>query len=543
MRVLELFAGIGACSKALENLGIDFELVDAVEIDKYAMKSFNAIHGTNFKTQDITKWNKDLKDIDLITHGSPCQDYSIAGKQAGGDIQSNTRSSLMWETVRIIRNIKPKYILWENVKNVLSKKHRHNFDKYIKDLDELGYNSYYKVLNAKDYGVPQNRERIYCISIRKDIDKGTFVFPEKEELKLRLKDILEDKVDEKYYLSDKIVKFYTENEKDRKGKETDLDFGVSDGDIVAHAVTTRAGSRMDDNFIDTNVIGHLEMNKWQDNMKRIYDTNTYAPTINTMQGGNLEPKILENETIETPCIVASRGRNPENPSSRVIGEHTEQRLEINKNGTSNCLTTVQKDNWVLNKNPIRIRKLTPKECWRLMSFDDESFEKAQNVPTSNTQLYKQAGNSIVVKVLEKIFRNLFNNNIKENNMEEENKNLEMSPEDLSLLIEQNTFLQHALRIMNNLSLDPDEAEKENKGPIDYMKLWDNVALTKKVDLGKTSSDAIAFYFQLMTTGYDNFGIDFFTKMTEHKDNIAYMFYAIKCFLDYMSNEKPDENKN
>ena len=138
--------------------------------------------------------------IDIITHGSPCQDFSMAGLQAGGDIGTGTRSSLMWNSVAIIEHVKPRYVLWENVKNVLSKKHRHNFDKYLKSLEKLGYNNYYQVLNAKDYGVPQNRERIYVVSIKKDIDKGTFKFPEKEKLNIRLKDILQSDVDEKYFL-------------------------------------------------------------------------------------------------------------------------------------------------------------------------------------------------------------------------------------------------------------------------------------------------------------------------------------------------------
>lgn len=151
MRILELFAGIGACSKAVENLNIDIEIVDAVEIDKFAIKSFNAIHNTDFETQDIREWDKNFQNIDLITHGSPCQDFSIAGKQNGGDEGSGTRSSLMYETIRIVEKIKPKYILWENVKNILSKKHKHNFDNYIEKMSELGYNSYYQVLNSKDY--------------------------------------------------------------------------------------------------------------------------------------------------------------------------------------------------------------------------------------------------------------------------------------------------------------------------------------------------------------------------------------------------------
>ena len=158
IKVLECFAGLGACSKALTRLGIEHEIVDAVEIDKYAVKSFNAIHGTNFEPQDITKWDKDIE-CDLIMHGSPCQDFSVAGKGAGGDKDSGTRSSLMYETLRIVEKLKPKYVIWENVKNLLSKKHRHNFDAYLTAMEGLGYRSSYKVLNAKDYGVPQNRER------------------------------------------------------------------------------------------------------------------------------------------------------------------------------------------------------------------------------------------------------------------------------------------------------------------------------------------------------------------------------------------------
>lgn len=200
LRVVELFGGIGACSKALKRLKIDFEIVDYVEIDKYAVKSFNALHNTNFETQDICSWNKNLKDIDLVVHGSPCQDISLAGIQKGADKNSGTRSSLMYETIRIVEQLKPKFIIWENVKNLLSKKHRHNFDNYLEAMKELGYNNYYKVLNARDYGIPQNRERVFTISIRKDIDKGSFLFPEKQELKIKLSNLLEDHVDEKYYL-------------------------------------------------------------------------------------------------------------------------------------------------------------------------------------------------------------------------------------------------------------------------------------------------------------------------------------------------------
>lgn len=196
LKVLELFAGIGACSKALTNLGIEHEIVDAVEVDPYAVKSFNAVHGTNFEPQDITKWDKDIN-VDLIMHGSPCQDFSSAGLQKGGDKDSGTRSSLMYETLRVVEKLKPKYVIWENVKNLLSKKHIHNFENYIRQMELLGYNSTYKVLNAKDYGVPQSRERVFTVSIRKDFPYD-FHFPATLPAK-KLTDILEPEVDESFY--------------------------------------------------------------------------------------------------------------------------------------------------------------------------------------------------------------------------------------------------------------------------------------------------------------------------------------------------------
>lgn len=278
MRILELFAGIGACSKALERIGIDVEIVDAVEIDKYAMASFNAIHGTDFKVQDIKEWNKDIGDIDLITHGSPCQDFSIAGKQAGGDLGSGTRSSLMYETIRIVGKIRPKFVLWENVKNILSKKHKHNFDAYIETMNILGYNSYYKVLNAKDYGVPQNRERVYTVSIRKDIDDG-YEFPKPMELKLRLKDMLEDEVDEKYCLSDAQIE---------RIKTTTYNVGKTRIQEKDYCDTLCARDWKDPKCVQ---IGILDI-KGHDSIKRVYDDNGISPTLTNMQGGNRQPKIM-----------------------------------------------------------------------------------------------------------------------------------------------------------------------------------------------------------------------------------------------------------
>ena len=201
----------------------NWELVNFCEFDKYAVKSYCAIHNeTEDKNLgDITKVEiGKLPKVDLITHGSPCQDFSIAGQQKGGDENSNTRSSLMWNSVEIIKHCNPKFIIWKNVKNVLSKKHKHNFDKYIQVLNENGYNSYYKVLNAKDYGIPQNRERIFVISIRKDIDCG-FEFPEKVKCP-NVFNFFKDKneVDSKYFINEeKLDKLFNGDEKHKKFKK------------------------------------------------------------------------------------------------------------------------------------------------------------------------------------------------------------------------------------------------------------------------------------------------------------------------------------
>ena len=289
LKVLELFAGIGACSKALTNLGIEHEIVDAVEIDKYAVQSFNAVHGTNFAPQDITKWDKDIE-CDLIMHGSPCQDFSVAGKGAGGDKDSGTRSSLMYETLRIVEKLKPKYVIWENVKNLLSKKHRHNFDAYLDAMYDLGYENNYKILNAKDYGIPQNRERVFTVSIRKDIYKGYF-FPAPVPLEKRLKDMLEDEVDEKYYLSDAMLEYVLCPGTKTYHRTPTLDNDVARTINATVAKMHRAGI---DNYISSakcQQVGTLNI-KGQDCIKRVYSDNGLSPTLTNMQGGNRQPKIV-----------------------------------------------------------------------------------------------------------------------------------------------------------------------------------------------------------------------------------------------------------
>ena len=315
LKYLSLFSGIGAFESALTNLGVNYEVVNYCEIDKYASKSYSAIHGVpeSKNLWDITKVNvfnlPKPGEIDLVTYGFPCQDISLAGKQKGlfNEDGTLTRSGLFFEALKVIEYCKPKVAIAENVKNLTSKKFATQFETVLKSLEEAGYNNYWKVLNAKDYGIPQNRERVFIVSIRKDVDTELFEFPKPYSLEKRLKDFLELHVDEKYYLSDK-------------------------------SITT------------------------SDNMGVVV-----SEPINTMPDGTC--RTLKNQYFKT---------------SKANFERTST---FGATGVTNGL---------------HIRKLTPRECYRLMGFSDAEFDRAEKV-NSNTQLYKQAGNSVVVDVIEELF--------------------------------------------------------------------------------------------------------------------------------------------
>lgn len=497
MKILSLFSGIGAFEKALERLNINYELVNYCEIDKYASKSYAAIHNVSEDKNlgDITKvdTSKLPKDIDLISHGSPCQDFSLAGLQAGGEKGSGTRSSLLYETVRIVADTKPKVVLWENVKNVLSKKHKHVFDNYIYEMDLLGYSSYYQVLNAKDFGVPQNRERVFIVSIRKDLDTGTFEFPKPFELKLRLKDMLEPEVDEKYFLSDAMIKYIQSRMPTGKHHVT-TGIGIRNRivDDCVPTITAGTGNHASDAFIidDDHIYdkeqgkiirlpentkkGYVEAHEGdgvyinrphqkrgvvQHDMVQTLTTQSYndvgvvvkvplkrgysvevkeeSPDTNEIDvignysksnynatpivGKNgIVPTVRENHGQVTAVVVKDKKGNqlPLYKDTKQLRETIEQNefeegkavdMDLYNRSTNKISQTL--DTGVHNKqrlfDGLRIRKLTPKECFRLMGFTDEDFKKAQAVPTSDTQLYKQAGNSIVVDVLVHIFEQLF----------------------------------------------------------------------------------------------------------------------------------------
>lgn len=315
LKVLELFGGIGACSNALKMLNIPFEIVDYVEIDKYAVKSFNAIYGTSFEQQDITTWNKDVK-VDLILGGFPCQDISLAGKQKG-IIKGETRSGLMYEMMRIVEKTKPKYVIAENVKNILSEKFRPQLEEYLCFLNDNGYEVTMDLLNAKDYDIPQNRERVFTVSI---LGNSNYEFP-------------------------------------------------------------------NGNKNDNNIKRLFNFSARQD-CRVVYDCDGLAPTLlaGMGEGGGKVPTFIENENFEFPPKQELKLRLKD-----MLEDEVDEKYYISKAS--------------------KIRKLTPKECWRLMGFCDEDFEKARQV-NSDTQLYKQAGNSIVVNVLAEIFKNLLDKEVK-----------------------------------------------------------------------------------------------------------------------------------
>ena len=442
LKVLSLFSGIGAFERALCRIGLDWELVNYCEIDRWASLSYSMVNqcSESLNLRDVrTVTAETVRDrqVDLITYGFPCQDISIAGKQQGfvNDSGESTRSGLFFEALRIIKELRPRYAIAENVKALTSTKFKNEFATVLSSLKEAGYNNYWRVLNAKDYGIPQNRERVFIVSIRRDVDDGDFQFPKKEPLMLRLRDMLEptESVDEKYYLS-------TEREGVRR-LIADLEQRYT-LPVVAQIGETPVLCQ----------IGNIAKDPNREHIQdRIYDPSGLAPTLNTVGGGNLEPKIAEPSVLRYERTEYAK----EIRTAYEKGEVEERRCNMRQlsprpDGISNTLTTVHKDNLLAepvikkiadlnghqsgevhspdgiaatvcacthgyaNANVainteyaygVRIRKLTPRECWRLMGFMDEEFDRVHGI--SNSQLYKQAGNSIVVNVLSALLSQLF----------------------------------------------------------------------------------------------------------------------------------------
>lgn len=453
LRVLSLFSGIGAFEVALDEENIEWELDHYCEIDKYACQSYNCIHGTtdadNLKDVTNIDYSK-IGNVDLVTYGFPCQDISVAGKGAGFfDEDGNiTRSGLFFNAANIIRHTKPKFAIFENVKNLTGKRFKEEFETVLNTLDELGYNTYWKVLNAKDYGIPQNRERVFGISIRKDIDHG-YEFPIPVELTLRLKDMLEEQVDEKYYLSEKMIKGFLKHNENHEAKGTGFKWKPRELDGVASCLRANGALAPTDNTIleSKRICGLFDDEKGKHQAGSVWDIEHLAPTLDTMQGGYRQPCVIVPEAtkkgyaeaevgdsinLEQPNSKTRRGRvgkgvaqtlttspqqavvepilkangcdiRPKDRDYKKKGTERLEQVEVRNDELSNALLTVHQHN-LCQINDFRIRKLTPRECFRLQGFKDKYFDRVQGV--SNTQLYKQAGNSIVVDVLRATFREL-----------------------------------------------------------------------------------------------------------------------------------------
>lgn len=558
-----------------------WELINFCEFDKYATKSYCAIHNVdeNKNLGDITKVDENkLQDFNMICGGSPCQDFSVSGKQKGSvwtckecgheynpltvhwnkrnycpncgskNIEK-TRSSLLVEYLRVVRANKPNFGIYENVKNIVGKQFKDTtFKLFTDELEEYGYNVYWKVLNAKHFGIPQNRERVYLIFIRKDLDNGKFKFPEPFDNGLRLKDMLEDEVDEKFYISDDKVKRLVTNLNDSNSLLYDPSQVKREGksrEYTEYAPTLTSRDYKDPRLVNENAVkqvGNISASTgaWNNpQVGRVYDPNGCSPTLNTCSGGGHEPKVLQVGKINSsqdgvivdpkgisPTHTAGHGDTPKvlmigncNPSGNgmngnvysenglsptlttnkgegnkvAIKQATKQgyiecelggvadlsypdsktrrgrvqdngntcptitatetgvcRIEDSLEGSCNKLTHAEWKQKMYKKfvedadgdissvclnqsqtfgyrppvkgysktlkanthdigivNGIRIRKLTPKETFRLMGFSDNDFDAAQNADISNSQLYKQAGNSIVVDVLYYIYRELY----------------------------------------------------------------------------------------------------------------------------------------
>lgn len=356
MKFIDLFAGIGGFRFGMESAG--HECVAFCEIDKFARASYKAIHNTEgeIELHDITQVTdneiRSIGHVDAICGGFPCQAFSIAGNRRGFE---DTRGTLFFEIARFASILKPKYLFLENVKGLLNHDKGDTFEVILSALDELGYDVEWQVLNSKDFGVPQNRERVFIIGHLRG-QRGRKIFPigGKNEKSSANKQI-------------KVVGNIRKNGKSQSGQ-------IVSNEIKKYGV-------LQPNFNQSGVV---------------YETDGISPTTRTMQGGGLEPKIRVREATKQGYTEASVG-----DSVNLAYPNSKTRRGIVGKQIANTLLTGESQGVV--EPSFRIRKLTPRECWRLQGFPDWAFDKAQEV-NSNSQLYKQAGNSVTVNVIKEIAR-------------------------------------------------------------------------------------------------------------------------------------------
>ena len=416
MKVFTAFSGYDSQCMALDRLGIDYNLVGWSEIDKYAIQAHNAVYPqyADRNYGDICKidWIK-VPDFDLFTYSFPCQDISNAGLQRGLKEGSGTRSGLLWECRKAIEIKRPKYLLMENVKALTSEKFLPYLQKWLFFLESMGYSNFTKVLNSKDYGVPQNRERVFCVSI---LGEERYYFPKPFKLEKRLKDVLENNVDESYYLSKKLIDYVFSD----GGKNNDIKggIGVQDGSKITGCITAnywktpRQGNYLIEKYGYTRVQKLVDSGKI--NGEKVEFLDAYNQTVSDLS----DYKEITS-TAKNLKNIADKIRNQDcgitiNPDMSL----RPYRNDKSKSGISELQTDYDKSlaSTLISARPnllygkttdYRIRKLTPRECFRLMGVSEENIDKIQNAGISKTQQYKMAGNSIVVDVLYYIFKKLF----------------------------------------------------------------------------------------------------------------------------------------
>ena len=382
MKFLDLFAGIGGFRLGMESAG--HECVGFCEIDKFARKSYKAIHDTKgeIELHDITAVSDEsirrIGRVDIICGGFPCQAFSIAGNRRGFE---DTRGTLFFEIARFASILRPKYLFLENVKGLLNHDGGATFETILGALDELGYNVEWQVLNSKDFGVPQNRERVLIVGhLRGECTRRVFPLSKSGQQV--------DSIKEQY--SNTITTRY----------------GNSQG---AGAYIVESKSQKVRTIENIHIAGKLPGN--HDQNSRVYDTDGLAPTLSTMQGGGQEPKIIQRghgynqggEHDIAPTITSNSYQ--ENNLVKIIDFYNKiTKDEVGTLTSSGGGSTVRAGSFGVTDG-YRIRKLTPRECWRLQGFPDWAFDKAQKV-NSNSQLYKQAGNSVTVSVIAAIAKEL-----------------------------------------------------------------------------------------------------------------------------------------
>jgi DNA (cytosine-5)-methyltransferase 1 len=394
IKVATVCTGIGSPEQALKELNIPHEIIFGCEIDRFARQTYLANFTPKYMFEDMTKPDILEHYADLIVAGLPCQSFSLAGKRLG---ELDKRGILFYDFYNYVKIQKPKYFIIENVKGLLSMDGGKVFQNWLYLLsqsvnthynmfnheDSLLYNVHWKVLNTKYFGLPQNRERVFIVGIRNDLPND-FNFPVGFPLTKRLKDVLEPVVYEKYYLSDKMIEYMNSRAANfNAGK-----INYKSNDDIASCIN--ASSKSID--ISDNIIVENKSN-WNGTFKL-----KNGEDIGNCVTARYAKMGVDDNYIQEPFCVGMRGRNPENHSDRTTGAPTEQVLEPNSQGITNTITSVQKDNLIVTN---RIRRLTPLECFRLQGFPD-SFVK--NV--SDSQLYKQAGNTISINVIKEILRKL-----------------------------------------------------------------------------------------------------------------------------------------